>query len=498
MMDKPMKHLAPVLILFLAAGCVASHNYDPAKKFAPQELQQDYRLFRSILEEAHPSLYWYTPKDSVDRYFELGAAKLADSLPEYKFRYVLSYVLAKIRCGHTSVRPSKEAARYSDRIQNASFRLNVKAWPDTVVVTSNPGRRDTSINRGMVLHAIDGRPIQTIVDTFFQHLSADGYNTTHKYQTISNPGVFRTMYASIYGLKARTPIEYADSSGQLHTAMIGPDSLVPDSSRRAAASKPLSKKERRKIGLLSQRSLRIDTSLRTAFMEVNSFSKGIGLRKFFRQSFRQIRRAHITNLVVDMRGNGGGSVTLSSLLTKYIANQPFRIADSLYAVTSKSRYGQYRDQYALHRLLFFFMARKKSDGLYHFSYFENRYFQPRRHLHFAGNTYILTGGNTFSAASLFTKALRNQDDVLVVGEETGGGAYGNTAWLIPEVTLPHTHVRFRLPLFRLIMDKNEQKGRGIFPELEVRPTAADIRRNADVKMEKVVQLIREREAAKTK
>ena len=111
---------------------------------------------------------------------------------------------------------------------------------------------------------------------------------------------------------------------------------------------------------------------------------------------------------------------------------------------------------------------------------------------FNGTTYILTGGNTFSAASLFTKALKDQHDVIVVGEETGGGAYGNTAWLIPDVTLPITRVRFRLPLFRLVVDKNEQKGRGIIPEVLAIPTVEAIRRNADFKMEKTLQLIKEK------
>ena len=78
-----------------------------------------------------------------------------------------------------------------------------------------------------------------------------------------------------------------------------------------------------------------------------------------------------------------------------------------------------------------------------------------------------------------------------MGEETGGGAYGNNAWLIPDVTLPLTKVRFRLPLFRLVIDVNEPKnGRGIMPEVEVLPTVKDIRRNADYKMEKVVELIK--------
>jgi len=105
---------------------------------------------------------------------------------------------------------------------------------------------------------------------------------------------------------------------------------------------------------------------------------------------------------------------------------------------------------------------------------------------------VLTGGNTFSAAAIFTKALKDQDDVVVVGEETGGGAYGNTAWLIPDVTLPHTKVRFRLPLFRLVIDKNEVKGRGVIPEVEVKPTVEDIRKNEDYKMNRVMELIRQK------
>ncbi|MGZ3923411.1 MAG: S41 family peptidase, partial [Flavisolibacter sp.] len=104
-------------------------------------------------------------------------------------------------------------------------------------------------------------------------------------------------------------------------------------------------------------------------------------------------------------------------------------------------------------------------------------------------TYILIGGNTFSAATLFTKSVIDQPNVVVVGEETGGGAYGNTAWLIPEVTLPDTKVRFRLPLFRLVIDKNAQKGRGVVPEVEAGPSVEAIRRNEDYKMEKVLAMI---------
>lgn len=484
--------LVCISILFFAGSCTVSKTaYNPTKKYSPRELQGDYELFRNILEESHPSLYWYTPKDSVDYYFDEGKNRLKDSLPEYKFRNVLSYVLAQIRCGHTAVRSSRAAARYSERTRSLMFPLNIKAWADTVVITSNLSRRDSNVMRGALLTSIDNTPVSLILDSMFRHISADGYNTTHKYQSLSNSGVFRSMYGSLYGLKTRTPIEFIDTTGTLRKVQIGLGSIAVDSSRirRAAQQRP-SKRQRKKAVLQSLRSMRIDTAIHTAFLEVNSFASGNRLRKFFRQSFKTIRKNEIQNLVVDMRGNGGGNVILSNLLTKYIAAKPFKIADSLYALKKKSSYKEYQNNYFLNHLFLIFFARKKMDGRYHFTHFENRYFKPRKKNHFEGTTYILTGGNTFSAATLFTKALIDQENVVVVGEETGGGAYGNTAWLIPDVTLPSTKVRFRLPLFRLVIDKDAERGRGVMPEVEAGPTVNAIRKNQDYKVSKVVEMIK--------
>ncbi|MFL5739848.1 MAG: S41 family peptidase [Flavisolibacter sp.] len=490
-----MKNLFSFLSLLLLYSCVASKNFHPQKKYAPQQLQDDYELFRDILEESHPSLYWYTPKDSVDYYFDWGAQQLHDSLNEYKFRNVLSYVLAKIHCGHTTARSSKAATDYAERTRTISFPLNVKAWEDTVVVVQNLNRKDSAITRGAIIKSIDGRPIQMIVDSLFQYISADGFNTTHKYQTISNPGAFRSLYAAVFGLRTRTPVEFIDTMGVKKTTTVNLYIPFIDTTRGKLPSpeKAPSKKMRRSMMLQYTRNMRVDTSLHTAFMELNSFSKNYHLKGFFKSSFKQMRKEHIPNLVIDLRGNGGGSVTLSNLLTKYIADKPFRIADSLYAVSNKSRYRHYITNYFLDRLFFIFMTRKRKDGYYHFRYFENRYFPPKKKNHFSGTTYVLTGGNTFSAAALVAQALRDQKDVVVVGEETGGGSYGNTAWLIPDVILPNTHVRFRLPLFRLVIDRNKPRGRGIMPEVQVGPTLDGIKRNADVKMETIVHLIQQRE-----
>ncbi|MBD0374098.1 MAG: peptidase S41, partial [Flavisolibacter sp.] len=146
-----MKNIFISVVLFsLLCSCAVSRPFNTAHKYSPQELQADYDLFRNILEAEHPGLYWYTSKDSMDYYFERGKRQLQDSLTETDFRNILSYVTAKIRCGHTTVQASKAFAKQIGHQRPRLFPLSIKIWDDTAVVTANLNRRDTNIIRGVV------------------------------------------------------------------------------------------------------------------------------------------------------------------------------------------------------------------------------------------------------------------------------------------------------------------------------------------------------------
>jgi C-terminal processing protease CtpA/Prc len=173
------------------------------------------------------------------------------------------------------------------------------------------------------------------------------------------------------------------------------------------------------------------------------------------------------------------------------------VGDSLYAIAKKKKYSRYIKNDFFNRLFLTFFTKRKKDGNYHFQYFERHYFKPKKRHHYDGQVYILTGGNSFSATTLFASTLMKQENVTVVGEETGGGAYGNSAWLIPDVTLPETGVRFRLPLFRLVINKEIPKnGKGVQPEVESRPTIQAIKNGVDFKLEKARELIQKDKASK--
>lgn len=495
-----MRRLTILILCSLVwAGCsVSKQHFSPGRKYAPEKIQKDFHIYRSLLEAHHPGLYWYRSKDSIQYYFNRAESMLKDSMTETQFRQLLNYTTAQINCGHTTVRTSKAWSKYADTVRLGKvFPISVKTWNDTIEVTANLNRRDSILIRGSLITSINKRPAAVIIDSLFKYISADGYNLTHKYQSLSNRGYFGSLYTSVFGLSEQYEIGYVDIHGKTGTTTIKPFFLVPDTSARRTAvpirpaTNPPTTREKKLARKNAARLLKIDTANHSAMMDLSTFAKGYGLRGFFKNSFAALKNNKITHLIIDVRGNGGGSVTNSTLLSRFLVDHSFKISDSLYAVRKGSKYDRYIKNDFWNKLFIAFFTKKRKDGYYHFGYFERHFFKPKKHNHYDGKVYVLTGGNSFSATTLFATAIKGQSNVLIVGEETGGGAYGNSAWLIPDVTLPETGLRFRLPLFRLVMDKNRPKdGRGVLPDIESLPTVEAVRKGQDYKLDKVMGLIK--------
>jgi hypothetical protein len=496
-----------LLCLPFFACKTAENGFRPDREYSVARLQKDYLVFRHTLEAWHPSLYWYTSKDSMDRFFDRGYAAIRDSMTEPQFRTILSRVIAQVNCGHTSVLYSKAYAHYLDTARLPQFPLIMKFWPDTMAVVVDLNRRDSILRRGTQILAINGKTPAELTDTLFPYIVTDGHSLTGKYQYLSTGLHFSSWYYALYGFTDSFDIRYADAAGEEHETRIPLYNPRADTMRRSLGralepgtaqrgpgppqrTRPPRRHNRKHAELLFNRDLQLDSASSTAFMTLNTFEHGYHLRRFFRHSFHVFKEKQVKNLVIDVRSNGGGDASLSTLLTRYMIDKKFKLADSLYTVRRSSRYDRYIGNGRIYSLLTWFVTRKKSDGYYHFGHFERHYFSPRVTDHFDGHIYILTGGNSFSATCLFAGALKGQSNVTLVGEETGGAYYGNTAWMIPDVTLPETKVRFRLPRFRLVIDRNRVKdGRGVLPDVPALPSLDAIGKGQDFKTARVKALI---------
>ncbi len=484
-------------MLFVSA-CIATKNkkYSFNKKYAASKIKDDISLLKKILEANHPSLYWYTSKDSLDKLFETAINSTTDSLTEIQVRNKIAYITSKINCGHTSVRFSKQFTDLSNKNKYPQFPLNLKVWKDSMIVLSRYNINDSILKRGTIITSINDLKNKEIIDSIFQIIASDGYGINFKNQLLSNN--FNAWYKTIFGIDSVFKITYLDSikneqsiSVNSFTEKIDTSKIKTDSLKiLLKESTKISKKENKKNKILSYRSLNIDSSINTAFIRLATFSKG-RLRKFFRQSFKTIQDKNIKNLVIDLRENGGGSVEKNVLLTKYLKDTAFKIGDTIAARSRSFNFGKHIQGWLPYWFVMQFGTKKMNDGLYHNRYYENHYFNPKIKNHFNGKIFIVQGGYTFSAATMFASSLKNQKNVTIVGEESGGAFYGNSAMLIPNIILPNTKLRVRLPLFKLVMNKDRQKGNGIIPDIEIQPSSDAIRNGVDLKLETIKKIIKE-------
>jgi Peptidase family S41 len=481
-------------IIFLSSCSVTNKNYTPYKKYPKEVLQQDYTLLKNILQKKHPSLYWYTSKDSMDMYFAKYYAAIEDSMTEQQFGWkILAPLTDKIHCGHTSFGMSNAYNKWVKNKIIPSFPLFMKVWNDTMAVTGNLNRKDSILKRGTIIKSINGLDATALQQHMFNYMTEDGNANNVNYLRLSNN--FPYYHRNIFGLSKEYTVTYLDTTGATQTIKLPVFDPPKDTTKKKKAA-PLvktTKKERRKMRLQNMRSLAIDTANNTAVITLNTFAGG-RLRKFFRQTFRYIKKSNINNAVLDIRSNGGGKVDASTLLTKYITRLPFKVADSTYAAAKTLRpYARYIKGKFLNNIGLFFFTKKKADGHYHFGRWERKLYQPKIKNHFGGDLYVLTNGQTFSASTLFCNAIKGQAGITLVGEEAGGGWHGNSGIMIPDITLPNTYLRIRLPLFKIVQYKHIPKnGLGVVPDIYVGTSYNALLKSYDKKMQVVMEMIKQK------
>ncbi len=478
-----------ICIVVALCSCAISKNYNPAKKYPKETLQKDYTILREILQAKHPSLYWYTPKEKMDEYFKKYYNGITDSMTEQQFAWLaVSPLIDKIRCGHTSVSLSKAYGKWVQGKVIPSFPLYMKIWNDTLAVTGNLNyKKDSTFKRGTLITSINGIPNNLLIKYMFEFLPEDGYANNVNYIRLS--ANFPYYHRNIFGLSKNYSVNYLDSSGAEKNINVPLFVPAKDSVKKDSIIRKQKKVEPQEKKILQYRSFSIDSSKLFATITLNTFSEG-KLRSFFRKTFKQLRKENIETVVLDLRSNGGGRVGMSTLLTKYISRERFRVADTLYTPSRGiGPYGKYIKGGFLNSIEMLLISRKNKDGKYHMRYLENHFYRPKNN-NYKGKVYVLTGGPTFSASAIVCNVLKGQKDITLLGEETGGGWYGNNGIMIPDIKLPNTGVRVRLPLYRLVQFNHPTiKGTGIPPDILV-PTSYDaLLKGYDKKMEEVKKLI---------
>ena len=390
-------------------------------------------------------------------------------------------------------------------------------FEENFYITKN-NSTDSTIIIGSKIERINGKNLHDLYQKYKKCYTSDGYNNTYiPYRFVKN---FNTIYSIEFGMPDTLlyTFSYKDSVYQKNIIRKKPEQKkeikTPKDSTTALVVKKISKGEKKELkkrnkilGFNKQlgtynyelKTMGKDSSI--AYLKIRDFSSG-KFRKAYPMIFKEIKEKKLQTLILDLRHNPGGALNNIHELATYVMDKPTEMIDTSYVTKKTSLIVPYFNMapwysYPIAVPVFplfsgyqLIKTKKDQNGKFYYLLSSNRKKEPKEEL-FNGKMYILVNGGSFSASCLFSALMQQNKRAIIVGEETGGAYNGTVAGIMPVFKIPHSRLKLRLGLMDIRTPKQiGEDGRGVFPDIEIKPSLEKILKNEDEPLELIINQLR--------
>jgi hypothetical protein len=471
--------LATTLLQFCSAAYAQNTSVSTTKPNS-DSLNSDFNLFRSQLVSTHPSLYFYESKVSLTSFLDSCSSAISEHTTINDFFLLLKSVCAKIKDGHLNCKQPDDLQKY-DKDRALLFPLQVYFDKGRCFIRAS---EDKEVPSGAEIISINQISIGEIKQKLFHYISSDGFNTTKKEQVLNR--YFGLYFKSVYGEFSHFEIGYRLNNGTIKSLKL----------KGCWFNKITRTDEPQEQNLLN-----LQLKREIAILKILSFDpsqlteKKLDFIRFLDSSFTEIKKNKISDLIIDLRDNGGGRDLYGSLLYSYIAKRSFVYYQSLCSKTSDLPYENLSFSNSSYNDLNKKMLRPIKGGykLKKTAHANLNRIKPNKNS-YKGNIWILINGQTFSTASEFCAIAKSHQRGLFIGEETGGAYLMNTSGPNVSITLPHSKIRLKWGAIQYIMKVKKRRNResGIAPHFFIKASISDILTQEDKELDFTLRLIAEK------
>lgn len=491
--------LVDLLSFLISSGTygqrVANHSFDEMQRFPVSAVQQDVAILADSLRTIHPALYRFISAKRMDSNLNALQRKIDRPLALTAAYNLIAPFVALIGDSHTSVEVPEAYHRYLVT-QSQLLPFDVRIINGRIFVASN-NSEDSTILPGSRILAIDDRPAESILEKMMRCFSSDARNQTFKVRRAEQRFAFH--YQIVFGYSDSFKIRYVKEGGkpQVTTVAALPFSVIKVNREKNRQQYPLLKPLFPQAPLLD---LSIDEAGHTAVLTFKTFDKdvlkeaGLPFELFADSAFAAIRRANVTDVIIDIRGNEGGESSYASYLYSCLTDKPFKFLQCMEAAPvtcQRDREAGVKYTHIDGSGIFRTADSSKADDRARFFGMDLQQPAVRQ---FAGKVYVLINGLTSSSASQFASLVRLYGRGILVGEEAPGPAHGGSGreyarFNLPNTGLPVTISKYRLYLSRVKDDNGPDVS--LEPDYTPIPDMKQLLAGRDKDMETVLRIIAE-------
>jgi len=476
-----------VVFNYYAAGSAAELNkaskgdlneLSYLKVISPDKLKEDLDFLFKTIEEVHPNMYAYTSKEEFASLREQLYKDVNRPMTRLEFYKLTAPVVAAIKNSHTLVRPFVQEFERYFRGGGKVFPLELR-WDGPKIILSKNYSSTALPLAGHVL-TINGRSVHEMLAIFSRLFSTENRSTNPRIVT-EQPNLLRFLLWLEYG-----PVE----SWELKT--ISNDGKVNSYTIKSAAATEIKGHEAKDDDVASKFSYRYFPDYNAVLLEIKSFGGELKqfevfqhvFERFLNDSFRKIRQQKVSNLIIDVRDNEGGTESPVHRLMEYLTSEPYRLyekAEIKISAQSSEQIGHFRQ-----KLPDRFEGKKQGDIVAIEFPLRN---PPANLLRFSGTIFVLTGSRTWSAGTVFASAMKCFNVGTLVGEETPDPPTLYGSCIFSE--LANSGLQFMVASKLLVAACSKPDGRGVIPDYEVKQRPEDTAKGIDTVREFTLRLISE-------
>jgi Peptidase family S41 len=459
-----------------------------AQTITPAEARQDLSYLKRKLDLLHPGMGFYTPQPRMEQLYDSLYNRLTAPMDYLSFFHHVSPLVTALKDGHTNLNHRKNFIGRTTRF----VPFFIRPVGDEYYISHNVSA-DTSLRRGTELLTINKRRVADLHRDLmeYDHSGSDGDNLTGRRQW--SLVQFADYYAAWFGSADSIDITYR----------LAGDTLIRQTRVRCPTLNgfraTLYKRYHYELDNRPNLSVRVvDTLTRTAVLRVSTFMGSkktdpfqLAFNRRLKQAFREIKRQNIQNLVVDMQGNGGGTVVNSARLLRYWMPGSFSIME--HEEMKSAARAELVARWNPLSVLNFSMKYRSSRGGGFVSRSARFRYRPHHRKAFTGNLYFMMNGASFSASTSVLAKTLDAGMGTFVGEASGSAYWGDFAGHFKTVTLPHSRMQVRIPLKKLTHSVGADRANGftVEPDFTVTRTYDDVLTNRDYILAYTLRLIRE-------